>query len=159
MVTGMEKAISRLLRSVMENLSTGELIPDSKDFQELLMFLTGFVPMILSEIHPEWKFGGIDDIYLAEARKTGEEEAEIIGLCCYIKDSTLTPIHLLLQNSADSDEITWFVCKLGERRSPHSKLNVMINYCKSLLSQDHDISWNYQVTYGERRGDSAINQG
>ncbi len=37
MVTGVEKAISRLLRSVMANLSTGELIPDSKDFQELLM--------------------------------------------------------------------------------------------------------------------------
>ncbi|MGV3608291.1 MAG: hypothetical protein ACO1RA_17945 [Planctomycetaceae bacterium] len=151
MVTGVEKAISRLLRSVLANLSTGELVPDSKDFQELLLYLTGFVPMILSEIHPEWKFEGIDDIYLIEARKTGEEEAEILALCCYVKDSTLTPIYLQLQNGADSDEITWFVCKQGERRSPYSNFNAMVNYCKSLPSQEREISWDYQVTYGDRR--------
>ena len=40
---------------------------------------------LLSEIYPDW-CDGLDGIYPAVTRKTADNEIEIIGLCCLLRD-------------------------------------------------------------------------
>jgi hypothetical protein len=57
--------------------------------------LNGYIPEVLREIHSEWKYESLDGIYPEIARKNGDLEIEIIGLCIFIQDQTLTPLHLV----------------------------------------------------------------
>lgn len=141
---------------MLASLPSDGTIDDSDDFRDALSALEFFLPEALREIHPEWKGESLDGIYPALARKSADNEIEIIGLCCLISDQTLTPLHLRLQLDSTQDAVSWLECRLGEstaggmRREPYSQAIV---YGKKLnvLRRLDSIDWVYHVGYGEQR--------
>jgi hypothetical protein len=157
MASKTEEALSRSLRSILDGLTEGEAIGDSEDFRHVLSDLEFFLPAILGEIHREWKDESLDRVLSAAARKTGPGEAEIIGLCILISDQTLTPIHVRLQVSPSSDEITWLECSVGERGDGRAgMLRTSYNAMRSkqlamVAERRNDIDWAYRVGFGQRQ--------
>jgi hypothetical protein len=156
-VSILEQRLSRSLRLILADLPNGASIPDSEQYRDALTALQYFIPVILGEIYREWTFQGLDDVVPVEARKTGEGEAEIFGLCCFVSDQTLTPLHLHLQVAASNDEISWLECRLGERwqegmlRKPYRFLREMTKHIRALEGKVDLIDWVYKVTFGNRR--------
>jgi hypothetical protein len=114
---------------------------------------------VLQEIHPEWKRESLDGIYPEIARKSGEFEIEIAGLCILISDQALTPFHLLLQINPDRNEVSWLDCKLGEA-GPNGMVRTPYDWRRVLakLSSATDwkrVKWTYHVGFGKRRDDIA----
>src|ERR1700686_103938 len=103
--------MSRSLRAILTELPDGANIPDSEEFRGILSGLEWLLPNIFEEIYPEWRDLTLDGIYEVLARKTGEDEAEILGLCIFISDQTLTPFRLHLQIDSSKDEVLWLLCK------------------------------------------------
>ena len=91
MTSKAEEIASRSLRSVLGGLHVGANIDDSPEFRDALSGLEWFLPTVVAEIHPEWTGESLDGFYLHVAQKTGDREAEILGLCCLLSDQTLTP--------------------------------------------------------------------
>jgi hypothetical protein len=108
---------------------------------------------VLAEIHTEWKYESLDGVFVEVARKTGDREAEMSGMCTLISDQTLTPYHLLMRVASATDDIEWFDCKLGEMR--RGKL-VRIPYDLrhggklSVANRLSDIEWKYHFGFGSR---------
>ena len=157
MVSIPEQKLCRSLRSVLGDLPNGASIPDSEQLRELLTGIQYFIPVVLGEIYREWKLQGLDDILPAEVQKTGEGEVKIFGLCCFVSDQTLTPVHLTLQTSPSTDEVSWLECKLGERgmngmvRTPWPSSSAMHELLHALKGREETIEWVYKVTFGDRR--------
>jgi hypothetical protein len=152
-----EELTSRYLRAILAELPTGAIIDDSADFRHALTGLEWFLPGMLAEVHAEWTGQSLDGIYPHVGRKTGEQEAEILGLCCFMSDQKLTPIHLHLQLSSTTDEISWLELRLGEKgrhgmvRRPYP-IEASIHKRLHALAQRADrIEWVYKVTFGQRR--------
>jgi hypothetical protein len=160
-----EQKLSRSLRLVLADLRNGASVPDSEQFREVLTSLQYFIPVILGEIHREWKFWGLDDVLPTKARRTGEGEIEIFGLCCFVSDQTLTPVHLYLQVSTSTDEVSWLECKLGESgengmlRTPWPSSSAMSKLLYTLKGREETIEWVYKVTCGDRRPTFGICKG
>jgi hypothetical protein len=144
------------LRPMLASLPSCGTLDDSDDLRSALTALEWFLPEVLQEAHPEWKYESLDGIYPALARKSADNEIEIIGLCCLISDQTLTPLHLRLQLDSTQDAVSWLECRLGEstaagmRREPYSQGIVYGNKLHVLERLD-SIDWVYHVGYGEQR--------
>ena len=157
MVSIPEQRLSRSLRAVLADLPVGASVPDSEQYREVLTALQYFIPVVLGELYREWTFQGLDDVVPVEARKAGEGEVEIFGVCCIVCDQTLTPLHVHLQVAASDDEISWLECRLGERgqggmvRKPYGFLGEMTKRLRRLDGRVDLIDWVYKVTFGERR--------
>jgi hypothetical protein len=154
MTSKAEQILSRSLRSILADLPTGADIPDSARLREVLSILEWFLPDVLQEIYSDWKWEALDGVLSCQARKTGDGEADIFGLCILITDQTLTPLHVRLQVAAANDEVSWLECRLGER----GEQGLMRMRCASLAKQLHaldgrvdQIDWVYKVTFGQRR--------
>jgi hypothetical protein len=132
------------------------VLDDSEDLRHVLSGLEWFLPEVLREVHREWRGEGLDGIYPALAKKVGDGEIEIVGLCCFISDQTLTPLYVRLQLDATQGEVAWLECWLGEdsgngmRRVPYSDATVHGNMLHVLRRLD-SIDWVYHVGYGERQ--------
>ena len=157
-----EESISRSLRAVLADLPDGASIGDSEQFRGVLSGLEFFLPhQVLREIYPEWDNESLDGIMPMLARKTGEGEAEILGLCILISDQTVTPLHVRLQVAASTDEVSWLECRLGERgkhgmvRMPYDSSSVMAKRLYALDGRQDQIDWVYKVTFGHRRRSAA----
>ena len=150
-----ETHVARHLRPILASLPLRSAIDDSDEFRKILSGLEWFLPEVLHETHPEWKWESLDGVYPALARKTANNELEIVGLCCLITDQTLTPLHLQLQLDPTGDMITWLECRLGEstekglRRVPYGQSIVYGNRLH-VLKRLSSIDWTYHVGYGER---------
>ncbi len=108
-----EEIICCDLRPILSSLEDGDNIQDSEELNEVLVGLEVFLSIIFQDRYNEWKYEGLDGIYLSKALRTGLNEAELIGICILISDQTLTPIHIRLRLAISSDEIEWLDCKLG----------------------------------------------
>jgi hypothetical protein len=159
MTSTLEERITRSLRSLVEGLEDGAAIDrDSQDMRELLDGLEWWLPTILAEVYSFWQGEGLDGIYLAFARKTGPDEAELGGACILISDQTLTPIHLRLQIARDQDDISWLECRVGDagtgkggmRRTPYSSEGDT-KEIYAVVDRPNSIQWVYKVTFGQRR--------
>ena len=156
MVSKAEEIASRRLRTILAGIPTGETIPDSVEFRDALSGLEWFLPTVLAEVHSEWTGESLDGIYPHLAQKTGEGEAEILGLCCLMSDQTLTPIHLRLQLSSTTDEMSWLELRLGEKgragmvRIPYSSSPSIYKRLHTLSRKANTIEWVCEVTFGER---------
>jgi hypothetical protein len=157
MASKTEESLSCSLRSILDGLAEGEAIGNSEDFRSVLSDLELFLPAILGEIHGEWKNESLDGIVSAAARKTGPDEAEIIGLCILISDQTLTPIAVRLQVSPSSNELAWLECNVGEHgdekagmlRTPY---NAMSGKQLAMVAERRNgIDWAYRVGFGQRQ--------
>jgi hypothetical protein len=155
-VSKAESLICTYLRPVLASLPSHSAIDQSENFGKVLTGIEWFIPEVLEEIHSEWKGDDLDGIYPALANKNSDFEIEIIGLCIFIQDQTLTPLHLLLQLDPTENVISWFKCRLGEstgngmRREPYSQGIVNGNKLQ-VLKRLNSINWVYHVEYGERR--------
>src|SRR5262249_50006785 len=135
---------------------TGATIDDTPEFRDALTALEWFLPDVLAEIHSEWAGESLDGIYAHIARKTGDGEAEIFGLCILLSDQTLTPIHLRLQLSPTTDEVSWLELRLGEKgqqgmvRYPYPPLGSIYKRLHAMRGSSND-AWIYKVTFGKRR--------
>jgi hypothetical protein len=156
MASKAEEVASHRLRAILAGIPTGATIGDSPEFSEALSGLEWFLPTVLAEIHPEWTGESLDGIYPCVAHKTGEREAEILGLCCLISDQTLTPIHMHLQLSRTAYEVSWLELRLGEKgqagmvRIPYLSSPSIHKRLHALSQRTRTIAWVYSVTYGER---------
>jgi hypothetical protein len=152
-----EQKLCRSLQAILADLPDRATIPDSEQFREVLVCLQYFIPVILAEVHREWRFQGLDDVLPVMARKTVEGEVEILGLCCFVSDQTLTPFHLRLQVAVSAEDVSWLECRLGERgpqgmvRMPFHSLNAARKRLYLLTDKASLIDWVYQVTFGHRR--------
>jgi hypothetical protein len=155
MASKAERIFSQSLRTILAELSVGANIEHSDQFRNALAGLEFCLPELLgSEWHDE--FDGFEFIV---ARKTGDRQAEMIGLCLLISDQTLTPIHLHIQIASKEDEVSWLDCKLGEKgkhgmvRTPYRLLDAalkrMYEYC--FLAGRDVIDWVHTVTFGKSR--------
>ncbi len=156
MASRAEEIASRTLRAILGRLPTGATIDDSEEFRDVLTGLEWFLPGVLAEIHSEWTGESLDGFYPHVARKTGEREAEIFGLCCLMSDQKLTLIHLCLQLSAATDEISWLELRLGERgrhrmvRMSYPAEGTIHKRLHALNGRADTIEWVYKVTFGEK---------
>jgi hypothetical protein len=151
-----ESLLSQALRATLADLEDGE-IPDSEQFREALLGLQYFLPTILGEIHREWRFWGLDGIIPIVARKTGDREVDLFGLCCEVYECWLAPLHVRLQLSTEGDEVGWLECRLGERgqagilRAPYDCLNKMRKRFQAVSYPIRQVNWEYAVTFGARQ--------
>lgn len=166
MASRAEESISRSLRVVLADLPDGAGIGDSEQFQQVLSGLEFFLPhQVLREIYPEWDHESLDGIMPMLARKTGEGEAEIFGVCILISDQTVTPLHVRLQVAASANEVSWLECRLGERgrhgmvRLPYDSSSAMAKRLYALDGKPDQIDWVYKVTFGHRRHSAIAAKG
>lgn len=140
----------------MECILPGDALPETNQLLMVLGSLEHFVPRVLAEVHPHWKFESLDGFYLAEAKKIGEDLAELRGQCILICDQTLTPFHLRMHVAAMADEIDWMECRVGKcgtgaggmERVAWADWNGRTDrYLQESLKV---IDWAYAVTFGER---------
>jgi hypothetical protein len=157
MTSKAEQTISQLIRTVLAELPTGSSIPECETFRNVLSHLEFYMPALLREIHSEWDEESLDGVIPILARKTGEGEVELFGLCIIISDRTLTPIHVRFQVAASNDEISWLECTLGERgqdgmvRMPYQSRHAKTKSLYALDGRADLIEWLYKVTFGHRR--------
>jgi hypothetical protein len=157
MASSAEEAASHCLRAILANLPNGANIDDSEEFRRVLMYVEWFLPEILAEVYSEWTGESLDGIYPHVARKTGEGEAEVLGLCCLISDQTLTPFHLRLQLSRSSDEFSWLELRLGEKgrhgmvRMQYPAAGTIYKRLHALNQRADTMEWVYKVTFGQSR--------
>jgi hypothetical protein len=158
-----ELMLVKNLREAISPLPSHTVINESDRLRDALVALQFFLPHVLQEIHPEWRWEGLDEIYPAVARKVGDDEVEIVGLCCFVSDQTLTPLHVRLQLDSSVDAVSWLECHVGEstgkgmRRVPYSQGTVNGNKLH-VLKRLGSIDWAYRVGFGERRPDSPVTE-
>jgi hypothetical protein len=167
MTSKTEEILSRSLRAILADLPTEAIIPDrdSEQFRRFCEELQWFLPETLAGLHPEWCRESLDGLYPVVARKTAEREAEIFGLCLFISDQTLTPIHLRLQVAQAADALSWLECRVGERgvhvmrrkrgvhamrRTPYDQLDAALKEIYVLDGNADILDWVYEVTFGDR---------
>ena len=121
-----DERLVKSVRTILDQVTTGDKIEESDDLQEFLNALEWFIPEVLEEIHSEWKNECLDAVLPHLTRKTGEREVEVFGLCILITDQTFTPIYVKLQIHSSEDKITLLECKLGEK-DPRGKIRT--KYC------------------------------
>jgi hypothetical protein len=151
-----EEIVSQTLRTILAGLPIGAGIDDSEEFRCALTALDWFLPGVLAEIHPEWTGQGLDGTYPHVARKTGEREVEIFGLTNFVSDQKMTPIHLHLQLSSATDEVSWLELRLGERgehgmvKQPYTSEVAIYRRLHALSCREETMEWVYSVTFGEK---------
>ena len=147
----------------MANLSDGEQIDESEDFDELQSALERFLPSVLRDAYPaQWRREALDWFRLAVARKTGAVEAELIGLCLLISDQSWTPLHVRLRASPETDAISWVSCKIGDggaagekmTRLPYESTKVS-KLLFSVSEHPENINWVFSL---EREGPPRVAQ-
>lgn len=147
----LEQRIASRLRVLLAELPNGADIPDSESLEYVLTGLTYFVPTVLKEIHPECRWMALDDISPARVRKTGDREFECFGMCCFVQDQTITPLHLRLRVAETVDGFDRCELKLGEAgpagmvRKPWESLYRLL---PTLEDREASITWTYKVRFG-----------
>ncbi|WP_230265537.1 hypothetical protein [Stieleria sp. JC731] len=138
-----EQILCKSLAPLVRNHAVGDSIhvpPQGNFFFSALQF---FMPIILREVHSEWRYEGLDDLLPSRFQKTGHREIELIGLAQCLSDMTTIPFHLCLQLSTTYDSVSWVDLKMGDCvGQSHTRWHV----AKRLDS----INWLYHVGYGER---------
>jgi hypothetical protein len=157
MVSIPEQQLSRSLQQILGNLPEGAVIPDSKPFREVLTGLEWFLPEVFEEVYPEWQWLDLDGVESASARKTGDGEAEILGMCWLLGSQTnspYTPIHVCLQVALSQDEVSWLECRIAERTKHGMVKSSGLRTEKALHAltvRTDPIDWVYKITFGQKR--------
>jgi hypothetical protein len=157
MASRLQRSISRSLRKILADIPKGASIPESKQFHDIMGDLEFFLPAVLRVIYSEWNQESLDGVFPILARKTGDVEVEILGVCIIISDQRYTPFHLRLQIGASADEVYWFECRLGERgphgmqTTPSPFLTGLKKRINALEGRADQLEWVYKATFGCRR--------
>ena len=150
-----EQRVCERLGPLLREHSVGDSLGDLVTQRDLMASFEFFLPEVLREVHDEWQGESLDGVYPRYFRKTGEREAELLGLAIFISDQTLTPIHFRLQLSPAFDRVSWIDLRLGEhtedgcRREPYGHAKVQ-GTMLHVAERFDSIDWFYHVGYGER---------
>lgn len=151
-----EISVSTSLRAILAELPAGAEFTHDPRLREVLSGLERFVTGVLSQLHQEWAEESLDGVLLSEARKTGEREALLFGLCVLITDQSLVPMHLQLAIDGSLDEISWLELRLGERdergliRTPYETAPKAYKRTIAMKDAMDQVEWAYKVGFGER---------
>jgi hypothetical protein len=159
-VSRAEENVAKGLRAILSDRRVGADILDEyeyrDEFRDFLIGLEFFIPEALRGIHAEWDEESLDGILPNFGQKTAELEVELFGLCILISDQTLTPIHVQLQISDSTDEVSWLECELGEvsdqgmMRTPYRSRAAATARISALGNSPDRIDWIYKVGFGKR---------
>jgi hypothetical protein len=148
------------MRAALKGHSIGDVLENSHELCEFCTSLHFYLPGVLQEIHEEWKGEALDGIYPEIARKSDELQIEIAGLCIFLNDQTLTPIHVRLEISPKRNQVVYLDCKLGQMgpegmiRTPYVRRNML---AKPRPATNWDaIDWVYYVGFDQRK--DSINE-
>ena len=150
-----EQTLTEWLRPVLADLPDGAAIPDSDTFPKVVNALAWFVPTVLAEIHPQWRGLTLDGIEPVSASRPHPNELKLFGVCCFLADQTLTPIHIRLRLAGNEPAIEWFECRVGELRNgalvraPYSMLRQMKRRIQHLGWAAEELDWAWQVHIGQ----------
>jgi hypothetical protein len=159
MICTAEETASSRFRALLEGMPIGAAILDGQPLRDALRPLEHYIPKVLREIHPEWEDESIDGIFPYLVTKTGDNEAEIIGLCILLSDQSLVLLHLRFRLATRTDEICWMECRLGQAgprgmvRTPYE--SIMSPYKlwakhSDLRAASDQLEWAYHVAFGNR---------
>ncbi|WP_374660693.1 hypothetical protein [Inhella sp.] len=143
----LESTLARCLREALAGVPADATIPAAPPLAELQDTLERWIPALLG-----WPYEGLDAFRFAVARKTGDLEAEFLGIGLLISDQTWTAVHLRISVHEHTDAIRSVSCRLGEAgpgplgllRIPYasSRADELLN---SLPSRAPLISWVFSV--------------
>jgi hypothetical protein len=151
-----EEFICRSLRTILDGVSDGASVEDFDQLKDVLAGLEYFIPEVLSEIHPEWHNESLDGVLPLHVQKSGERELELFGLCIIISDQTLIPVHLRLEISPISEQVSYFELKLGERKDdemimlPYESQSHVRKRLYALIGKEETLNWAYKVSFGQK---------
>lgn len=157
MASHLEQHLNRALRELPADLKNGTNLLESERLDHILSGLEHFIPEVLSEIYSEWKHESLDGFHSLMARKTGDAEIEFLGLCILITEQKFAAVHVHVQASPTTDDISWFECRLGERgpngmvRANWEQEPAMRKRLRAVDGNVSRIDWVYRVTFGRRR--------
>lgn len=147
-----ETRLAEALRAALDGVAVGDAILDSPHLPRVLSAWEWYLPAILREAHAEWGRGeSLDGVFLEDARKIGDRQAEIAGQCILISDQTLTPYHVSIRVASAANEIESLDCKLGEVRNgemariPYASYHPKGKY--SVAGRLDVIQWKYHVGF------------
>lgn len=109
-----EEIASRKLSAVLADVAVGEELPDSATFREALAALAYALPELFAKTRLSRR-RGLDNIDSAQARRTGERNLEVVGLCRYASGQTLVPFRIDLELVAEVDAIARFDFRVGSQ--------------------------------------------
>ena len=118
--TSPEERIVLSFRTFLDAHLEGELLHDVGPHYGFLSHLERFIPSKLGEKYEDWgpPVGeGLDGFEVHKALKTGDLEAEILGVCVLITDMALVPFLLRLRIDRSEDRIKrleFYVGEMGE---------------------------------------------
>jgi hypothetical protein len=150
-----EQIVGRFVRAVGSGLPEGAAVNASAELRDALQGLEYFIPEVLRQIDSMWENESLDGFLPLYARKSGERELEVYGLCVIISDQTLTPLHLRVRAAESRDEVEWMRCRLGEAeggqmtRRPYSRVAVA-EMLTRLEGRTEHIDWVYRVEFGHQ---------
>lgn len=112
-----------------------------------------FIPEVLLELYPDWKYESLDGVVPLVAQKIGEREALFFGLSYLITDQKLAPILIQLQILETEDCVNWLECRIGEK-GPHGMQRwpnrAFEKQLRRLEGKQDQIDWAYWITFGEK---------
>lgn len=155
MISNAERIADEALRTALAGAEVAASIDGAPRFEKLLSALDWFVPEILHQRYEHWRWEGLDGIRVGSATKTGERQAEVLGLCCLIQDQTWTPIHVQLRHVGVGQGIEWMACRVGAPGTGHRGLlrlpdDKVGRLAPSRVAEDPEaIDWVYTATFGE----------
>jgi hypothetical protein len=161
-VLHIETKICDRLRVLFSSVAIGSEIPQSQEFSEFQTGLEYFIPSVLKEKYSFWYKESLDAFRFTVQRKTGDMDAEFIGLCLLITDQVWTPLHLRLGIYPENSRVKWLECKLGELGNNNEILTVPHNSAKEtklLYSVDarlEKILWAFTISLGNQSHTSEI---
>ena len=141
------------MRVLLRQTDIGKAIGESSEYRLLLSAFNFFIPEVLAEIHPEWKYDALDDMIPLVAEKIGEWEALYFGLSYLIRNQCLVPTYIQLQIDHTADRVNWLECRVGERGPQGMLCRSNRSFDKQLYrlqGQEDQIDWAYWVTFGQR---------
>ncbi|REJ72519.1 MAG: hypothetical protein DWQ29_20965 [Planctomycetota bacterium] len=122
--------------------------------------LGSFMVDVLSEVYQEhraWVGEYLDLVTPRAARKIGERNAEIMGLCLPTWNRGVLPFHVRLQIAEHDDFVRWCECRVGEKgcdgrllKGDWDSSDRVINQMYALDGNPSAIDWFYKATFGDR---------
>ena len=153
MTSGFERSVYEALRGVIAGLKVGDPVENWDARAVLLSALQFYVPQVLAEVHPHWQWEGLDFFEAGHAIMTAERQAEVIGMCCLIRDMTWTPIYVHLRHSGSDQTLEWMECRVGARGDGDGGLLRLPNLDRSaprrIAQRPYEVDWAYAARFGD----------
>ncbi len=127
--------------------------------QRLCSRLEVFLPRVLTERSPKWKWESLDGFFIARATRTGPAGVELVGTCILMSDQTVTPFLVQLDATRADGTLTLEVPRLVLGEPGGGQLGISGPPCNSpaanrlftgLLDRLADVQWSSRLSEAPR---------